>query len=337
MKKIVMAGLLLTAGFTRVFAEENAAASQGCTVERVQAGSPAEAAGLQTDDVIIEADSATIRSADDLQKAVRKAGVDLSIVVRRGNSTTTLVAHLQSEKAKGYRLGTLCAEDASHLRSLASFPSGSAASVYIGPAFSMLSLKGDFDGNHVLINSETGAIAVVPKFDNAFGYGGVLGIRSRVPAVGAIDLALELSYQQGSMDNSFEGISNDKQALLHDFGFTTKGYFLTDGSLQPVIGIGMDIPWLTVPEAAISPTAGIIDETYHGIGFHTGAGLYYSLGSQISVEAFLAYYWRRFDTLNSSSIDHALISNTFEPSISIRYHFSFGKQAEKNGLLPPKV
>jgi len=209
-------------------------------------------------------------------------------------------------------------------------PPASAAfpwSVYLGPSFSWLSLGGDFDGQHVLIQQDTGNIFAVPKFNSGAGFGVVAGFRRPIP-LNNLDLALELNYQQGSMTNTLGDSANDQKATLHEVGLTLKSYFRAKNSLQPFLASGVDFPWLTVPNGELLvPSIQTQDETFRGIGYHIGGGLCYFPWPYLSLEGTLAYHYRHFTSLNGMGLgDSSKSSGSFEPTISIRYHFGRGTQ-----------
>lgn len=68
----------------------------GALVGRVRPGSPAERAGLQPGDIIIEANLRPVRNADDLQAAVERAGSGsrLVLTVQRGDQILQREARL---------------------------------------------------------------------------------------------------------------------------------------------------------------------------------------------------------------------------------------------------
>jgi len=61
-------------------------------VDRVVAGSPAAAAGIKSDDLVISLGGKAIKSSDDFQKAIAsiKAGEEVAIIVKRKNDLVTL-------------------------------------------------------------------------------------------------------------------------------------------------------------------------------------------------------------------------------------------------------
>jgi serine protease Do len=61
-------------------------------VDRVVAGSPAAAAGIKSDDLVISLGGKAIKSSDDFQKSIAliKAGQEVAIIVKRKNDLVTL-------------------------------------------------------------------------------------------------------------------------------------------------------------------------------------------------------------------------------------------------------
>jgi tetratricopeptide (TPR) repeat protein len=213
-------------------------------------------------------------------------------------------------------------------------PPASHWDLFVGSSFSWMSLRGDFDGQRVLINQNNFDVVAVPKFDSAAGVGAVAGIRRTFPA-NRLALAVELSYQQASMNNSLAGVSNDKKAVLHEVGVTNKLYFHSDRSFQPVLGLGIDFPWVTVPDGELVNFYTTQDATFRGVGFHAGGGLCYFIVPQVSVEGFLAYHYRNFNSINGDNLGSTSVhSGTLEPSITVRLHF--GGDSGKGGPDVPK-
>lgn len=73
----------------------------GALITEVMDDSPAEAAGLLKDDVIVKFDNRSIEDADDLTRAVRRAdpGDRVEIVVDRKGDRKTLTAELEKQRA----------------------------------------------------------------------------------------------------------------------------------------------------------------------------------------------------------------------------------------------
>jgi putative serine protease PepD len=71
-------------------------ADEGVGVGEVLEGEPAEAAGLKTGDVVLEAGGKPVESADDIQTAVaaRKPGEKLELKIRRGDDERTVTVTL---------------------------------------------------------------------------------------------------------------------------------------------------------------------------------------------------------------------------------------------------
>jgi len=202
-------------------------------------------------------------------------------------------------------------------------------SFYAGPTVSRLSIGGDFDGEHVLFNNDTGELAAVPAFDSGVGYGGVFGFRHSFGSA-PVDWAIEMTYQQGALNNSLDSQPNNDKATFHELGWTFKTYFRANHALQPVLVVGFDYPWITVPGGDFNETFGLGDETFRGIGIHTGFGLCYFVMPEFSIEATGLYHDRSFTTLNNDSLDSSLNSHSIEPLLMLRYHFGFGANPSRS-------
>jgi hypothetical protein len=191
-------------------------------------------------------------------------------------------------------------------------------SFYLGPTVSWLSLGGDFDGQNVLIDRDTGDIFAIPKFDTAPGIGGVVGLRNPLESC-RVDLAMEVSYQQARMNNTLAGISNTNKAVLHEIGVTAKSYFLANQSTQPFLAFGLDVPWLTVPGGNLTNNQ---DATFRGVGLHGGGGLSHFILPHVSLEGSIVYRYRRFTSINGDGLGSlARNSGSFEPTIAVLIHF----------------
>jgi serine protease Do len=73
----------------------------GAVVEQVQPGSPADDAGLQRGDVIVEVNRSPVQNAEDVQKALAAVpkGQDALVLVWSNGGTTFRVLHANSANA----------------------------------------------------------------------------------------------------------------------------------------------------------------------------------------------------------------------------------------------
>ena len=93
-------GVMLRSVTKELKNEENLKSASGAYIDDVVDDSPAEEAGVQEGDVIVEFNGKEIKSAEDLQKAVRNAGIGkkVSLQVQRGDEKKTLSATLSEQK-----------------------------------------------------------------------------------------------------------------------------------------------------------------------------------------------------------------------------------------------
>jgi S1-C subfamily serine protease len=80
------------------------AADQGALITDVGRGTPAEKAGLRTNDVITAVDNTPVANLEELRAAVQKAGPgkEVTLTVARGKETLTLKAKLEETAAGGF-------------------------------------------------------------------------------------------------------------------------------------------------------------------------------------------------------------------------------------------
>lgn len=92
----VASGLPIVEGYLGVALDDRIDGGSGALVTGVEAGSPAEAAGLVVDDVVTAVDDRTINGPEDLVATIRdrEPGASLTIHVQRGRDSVDLTATL---------------------------------------------------------------------------------------------------------------------------------------------------------------------------------------------------------------------------------------------------
>jgi S1-C subfamily serine protease len=95
-----MGFIMLCVGMAR--ADVTSSAASGCIVERVRGWSPADKAGLDTGDVITEANGRPVNNSEELIAIVQTAPDALPLVIRRGETTQTVTAYLPQITPKRY-------------------------------------------------------------------------------------------------------------------------------------------------------------------------------------------------------------------------------------------
>jgi opacity protein-like surface antigen len=205
------------------------------------------------------------------------------------------------------------------------------ARIYIGPQFGWTTLNGDFDGDHVFVNPLTGQVAAVPEFDSGFAYGGVLGLRNTIPHT-SVDLAIETSYQEASL-NAQLGNFRDFDSKVREINFLFRSYFRSNKSVQPILAAGFGVPWVTIKDGVSLPNNQVKDAEYTGFAWLFGGGVGIALSQHLSLDAIVLYKHRTFSQVNEEDLSEDLNSSSFEPMVSLRYHFFLGKSSE----LPPSA
>src|SRR2546430_2468603 len=102
-RPFIVCGILAT-----VLRADIVSSNPGCVVSFIRPGSPAEAAGLKPQDVILKAGGQPVQGIEDLQNVVGRADANLALTFRRGDQTESVSAALGSGK-EAPRLGVQCA------------------------------------------------------------------------------------------------------------------------------------------------------------------------------------------------------------------------------------
>jgi S1-C subfamily serine protease len=83
-----------------VRSEELAAGARAVKVLRVEAGTPAERAGLRAGDLLLRANGDETTTLDDLQRALALGGTaELRLDVRRGDASRSLLVRPETQRA----------------------------------------------------------------------------------------------------------------------------------------------------------------------------------------------------------------------------------------------
>jgi S1-C subfamily serine protease len=96
-----LAGFLLLAS-TLGFAQASLASTNGILVAGVQAGSPAEKAGIARGDIILEAQGAAVNSPAELQRAIdgKKSGDTLTLKLKHGDAEKTVTVTIGTQNGR---------------------------------------------------------------------------------------------------------------------------------------------------------------------------------------------------------------------------------------------
>jgi hypothetical protein len=191
--------------------------------------------------------------------------------------------------------------------------------IYFGLTGNYNTVGNDFDGKTV--EGSYDEVVAVPKIDNAYGFGVVLGSRKQNGAV-------ELSYVRSQHDSTFSGYS------LGDVTYNTinldgKYYFLSNKPVQPFILFGICFPWLKVENSSVSTedyeTLESGDATFYGIGLNLGTGIAYYLNPRIAITGGITYRFNVYTGLSgeqtSGDLDESLFGGGANINFGITYTF----------------
>lgn len=206
---------------------------------------------------------------------------------------------------------------------------------YLGYYFPFVAIMGDLDGQSSATGNEesgyTGNNAVqalLPKADNTIGFGVTTGVRVR-------GSAFEFNYTASGHSARWQGAN---MKLWQDIiGLDYKGYYMTDGRLQPHIIIGGCMASLYVKKGiyywdkySSSPTIYFDDSQFMGFGINAGGGLAYYLNPRVAVNMSVVYrfiWYTDVDATTESSdsigifFDKARSGNGANLNLGVAYTF----------------
>lgn len=170
---------------------------------------------------------------------------------------------------------------------------------YFGILGTSVSSGGTGFGTATLLNEEPYEVTLAPAVSQNFGWGVFLGRREG-------SYAAEVSFWQSTHDSSWKGtypvggggtVAYGKTlhgtATLDAIDIDFKRFFLTDLPVQPFVGLGVNIPWLTFMDASAN-TSSVGNAVFEGVGFDLGAGLEYYLNSTFSIVGGFYQKWSGF-------------------------------------------
>ncbi len=165
---------------------------------------------------------------------------------------------------------------------------------------------GDFNGDVILtgVDPSYPDLILVPEVDDGIGFGAGLGYRFG-------EFALEFNYMRTTHDADFPG-STIGDATLNLVNIDVKYFFMTDSPLQPMILVGLAIPWLDVGDGSIVIATGESgDSNFTGVGLNLGGGVNYFLTPQVALTAQAGYRFLWFMDVKGASNDRANIRGDY--------------------------
>jgi hypothetical protein len=158
-------------------------------------------------------------------------------------------------------------------------------------------------------------IDLIPKLDQSFGLGLLVGHREEAYAV-------ELSYWQSSHNASFGPASVSSttsstpvdiplahdSAVVHSVNLDFKRYFFTELQTQPFINLGVSFPWIAVNHGAEDVAGNFSSLTLAGLGLNLGIGVEYYLTPNFSVLAGATERWASFDQAKGFGVEFSTLT-----------------------------
>jgi opacity protein-like surface antigen len=158
---------------------------------------------------------------------------------------------------------------------------------YVAVYLSWGTVVGDFD--NVAIGSLTDStpdLIALPEMDPGAGFAVGLGYRFTK------ELAFELSYEWMEHDTDatwFTGVPVG-DATIQSFSANVKYFFLSDGPIQPLVLVGVYVPWLDIDNGSLRESDLVAgDASLWGIGANIGGGMNLYLTPKVALTAEVGY------------------------------------------------
>ncbi len=159
---------------------------------------------------------------------------------------------------------------------------------YVAVYLAWGTIEGDFD--NVAIGSLTDStpdLIALPEMDPGVGFAIGLGYRF------SKDLAFEISYEfmEHNTDATWFTGAPVGDATIQSFSANAKYYFLSDGPIQPLVLVGVYVPWLDIDNGSLRESDFAVgDASLWGIGANIGGGLNFYLTPKVALTAEMG--WR---------------------------------------------
>jgi hypothetical protein len=185
---------------------------------------------------------------------------------------------------------------------------------YFGVVGTSISMGGTGFGTATLVNPQPYEINLAPSIAQNFGWGAYIGRREGSYAG---EVSFWQSVHQASWNGSYPvswtgstayGQTLKGSATLDMINIDFKKYVITDGPLQPFVGLGVNIPWLTTDST--STNGAVVGNTvFEGIGFDLGAGLEYYFNTTFSIVGGFYQKWSGFGQYKGVDNQDEVIQN----------------------------
>ena len=160
--------------------------------------------------------------------------------------------------------------------------------------------------NYSVLNATTYEIDLIPKLDQNFGFGVLVGRREEA-------YAMEISYWQSNHTASFgpasltsSGVTTpvdfpltQDTAVIRSVNLDFKRFFFTEQQIQPYINLGVSFPWIVVNNGAEDVSGNFSSLTLAGLGLDLGIGLEYYFTPNLSIFGTATQRWASFDQYKS--------------------------------------
>ncbi|HET9869016.1 MAG TPA: hypothetical protein VFR02_00770 [bacterium] len=191
---------------------------------------------------------------------------------------------------------------------------------YFGLLGTSASMDGTGFGTATLLASQPYEATLVPSISQNFGWGAFLGRRE---GAFAAEVSFWQSVHQASWDGSYPvswsgatpyGQTLKGSATLNMVNVDFKMYFFTEQSLQPFVGLGVDVPWLETQDTSANG-ASVGNAVFEGVGFDLGLGAEYYFDTTFSLVAGFYEKWTGFGQYKGvNNVDEQIQNASGHPS-----------------------
>ncbi len=154
---------------------------------------------------------------------------------------------------------------------------------YVSVYLAWGTIEGDFDDSVIgSLTDSTPDLIALPEMDPGVGFAVGLGYRITQ------ELAVEVSYEfmEHTTDAAWGTGVPVGDAMIQSFSVNAKYFLLTDGPIQPLVLVGLYIPWLDIDNGSLRESDLVAgDSSMWGIGANIGGGLNFYLSPKVALTA----------------------------------------------------